>query len=125
MLQGDTAYVDFTLAELSGMVPDGGSPGQSRTRNNDLTVATASGASATISAMCEDKYRLQVRTRTDTIHYCDTITVPAYTTHIEYRDKIVNEMSHAQSFFFWNGIIALALVALTIILRVVIRFVKV
>ena len=120
----DSAYIHFTLADLRGMASDTCLPEQSRPHDNDLTVETPSGASATISAMRQDCYRLQVRTRTDTIHLCDTITVPAYTTRVEYRDKIVHTLSPAQSFFFWVGIIALALVALSIILRVVIRFVK-
>ena len=107
------------------MATGGSSPEQSRARNNDLAVETASGATATISAIREDKYRLQVRTRTDTIHYRDTITLPAYTTRIEYRDRVVNEMNQGQSFFFWLGIIALALVVLTIVIRIVLRFVKI
>lgn len=125
VVPGDSAYVDFTIADLGGMATGGSSPEQSRARNNDLAVETASGATATISAIREDKYRLQVRTRTDTIHYRDTITLPAYTTRIEYRDRVVNEMNQGQSFFFWLGIIALALVVLTIVIRIVLRFVKV
>ncbi len=120
----DSAYIDFNIAELSGLAAQRHSPEQSRTRNNDLTVQTAAGAIATISATSEDKYRLQVRTPTDTIHYRDTITLPAYTTRIEYRDKIVNQMNNAQSFFFWIGIIALALATLALVIRIVIRFVK-
>ncbi len=125
VMRGDSAYIDFTLADLRGMASDTCSPEQSRPHDNDLTVETPSGASATISAMCEDRYRLQVHTRTDTVCLRDTVTIPAYTTRVEYRDKIVNEMTHTQSFFFWVGIVALALVALTIVLRVVVRFLKV
>ena len=120
----DSAYIDFNIAELSGLDAQRHSPEQSRTRNNDLTVQTASGAIATISATHADNYRLQVRTRSDTIHYRDTITLPAYTTRIEYRDKVINQMNNAQSFFFWIGIIALALATLALIIRIVIRFVK-
>lgn len=120
----DSAYIHFTLADLRGMVSDTCSPEQSRPHNNDLTVETPSGASATISAMRQDYYRLQVRTRPDTVHLCDTITVPAYTTRVEYRDKIVHSMTTAQSFFFGTGIFALILVALSIVLRVVLRFIR-
>ena len=125
IVPADSAYIDFNIAELSGLAAQRHSPEQSRTRNNDLAVETASGATATISAIREDKYRLQVRTRTDTIHYRDTITLPAYTTRIEYRDRVVNEMNQGQSFFFWLGIIALALVVLAIVIRIVLRFVKI
>ena len=124
IVPADSAYIDFNIAELSGLAAQRHSPEQSRTRNNDLAVETASGAMATISATHPDNYRLQVRTRSDTIHYHDTITLPAYTTRIEYRDKIVNQMNNAQSFFFWIGIIALILVALTLVIRVVVRFVN-
>ena len=120
----DSAYIDFSLADLCGMAPDTGSQCQSRPHDNDLTVSTPSGAGATISATAADRYRLQVRSRTDTIHLCDTITVPAYTTRVEYRDKIVHSMTTAQSFFFGIGIFALILVALSIVLRVVLRFIR-
>ncbi|MCQ2324627.1 MAG: hypothetical protein MJZ58_00350, partial [Paludibacteraceae bacterium] len=78
-----------------------------------VTVTTKSGATATISATDKaDNYRLQVKTPTDTILLRDTITVPAYTTRVEYKDKIVHQMNNAQSFFFWLGIIAVALVVI-------------
>ncbi len=124
VLPADSAYIDFSLADLCGMAPDTGSGCQSRPHDNDLTVSTPSGAGATISATAAEHYRLQVRTRTDTVHLCDTVTVPAYTTRVEYRDKIVRTMTTAQSFFFGTGILAILLVALSIVLRVVLRFIR-
>ncbi len=109
VLPADSASIDFKVADL----------------NSDLTVVTGSGATATISATDKaDNYRLQVKTPTDTILLRDTITVPAYTTRVEYKDKIVHQMNNAQSFFFWLGIIAVVLVVIVIVLRIVVKFVK-
>lgn len=124
VLPADSAYIDFSLADLRGIAPDTGSQCQSRPQDNDLTVATPSGATATLSSPRPDHYRLQVRSRTDTLHWHDTVTIPAYTTRVEYRDKIVCRMSSAQSFFFGVGIFALILAVLLIALRVVLRFVR-
>lgn len=131
ILPADSADIDFTLADLGdSCLPDDGLSEQSRTRNNDLTVATHSGATATISATGkqtnagEDIYNLSVKQAADTIYITNTITVPAYTTRVEYKDKIVREMSNGQAFFFWCGIIAMVVVVLWIVVRVVVRFVK-
>lgn len=125
VLPADSASIDFTITELRGLASEPGSPEQSRPRPKDLTVVTGSGATATISATDKaDNYRLQVKTPTDTILLRDTITVPAYTTRVEYKDKIVHQMNNAQSFFFWLGIIAVALVVIVIVLRIVVKFVK-
>ena len=120
VLPADSASIDFTLAELRSVASEPGSPEQSRPRPKDLTVVTGSGATATISATDKaDNYRLQVKTPTDTILLRDTITVPAYTTRIEYKDKIVHQMNNAQSFFFWLGIIAVALAFGYIVARLI------
>lgn len=126
IVPADSASVEFSIAQLRDIAPETDSLEQSRTRNNGLTVATMSGATATICATTQtDRYRLKVKTNTDTIHIRDTITVPAYTTRVAYKDKIVYQMNNAQSFFFWLGIIVMIVIVLAVVLRIVIRFIKV
>ena len=126
ILHADSADIDFTLADLSGSrQPDDGLLEQSRTRNNDLTVSTRSGATATISATGkqtphgEDIYNLSVKQPADTIFITDTITIPAYITKTEYKDRIITQMNKPQKFFF--GIVATFFVILIITLRIVAR----
>lgn len=125
VLPADSASLDFTIADLSGIANETSSPEQSRPQDNDLTVSTKTGAIATISALGKpDAYRLQVSTKSDTIILRDTITVPAYTTRIEYKDKIIHKMNNGQAFFFWVGIIAMVLIVLTIVIKIVLKFIN-
>ena len=124
ILPADSADIDFTFADLGGScLPDDGLSEQSRTRNNDLTVATRSGATATISATGkqtnagDDIFNLSVRQAADTIYITDTITVPAYITKTEYKDKIIIQMNKPQRFFFGIGIFATFFVLLILAIR--------
>lgn len=128
ILHADSADIDFTLADLSGSrQTDDGLLEQSRTRNNDLTVSTRSGATATISATGkqtrtgEDIFNLSVKQPADTIYITDTITIPAYITKTEYKDRIVAQMNKPQKIFFGIGILATFLAILILALRVIAR----
>lgn len=125
LVKEDSANIIFNIAELNGIASETGLPEQSRTRNNDLTVSTMSGATATITATdVKDTYKLQVKTNPDTITITDTITIPAYTTRIQYEDKIVNTMNSRQTFFFWIGVIVSIITCIVITIKITSLFLK-
>ena len=95
-LPADSACIDFAIADLR------------RAATQPIQAETKSGAAATIAPSAPDTYRLQVRTKADTIVLRDTVQVAAYTTRVAYKDRIVYRMSKGQRCFFWIGIIATA-----------------
>ena len=127
ILHADSASIPFTITDLGGSSMQTHSQEQSRQRPQDLTVATASGATATISAtgkqtpQGEDIYNLSVRQPADTIFITDTITIPAYITKTEYKDRVIAQMNKPQKFFFGIGILITFLAILIITLRIIAR----
>lgn len=130
VLRADSASIEFTLADISGRCrPDTGELGQCTNSfmnaQQNLTVSTRNGATATISATghCidpwKDKYKLSLNTPADTIYIRDTVPVPVYFTRTKVETQIVYQMTRWQRVFYTIGVVSSLLLVLCVILRFV------
>lgn len=126
-IQGDTLQRAITIREIQEMdsiVSTMCSANGSTPRHkNEVAEVSNSKHGASLSATGNGNFVLAGYIKPDTMVLNDTLYLPSYVTHTEYRDKIVYRMTWYEKIFFSIGVILTLLVFIVVIIRVTMRFI--